>query len=438
MAAAGSRGGRINNPVGGGARAGKPGVGGAYKPIKIVLKGQSWNLEDNVRLSIGRLSTNEIYLNDPMVSSRHALIVGDSIQDVGSTNGTFLNEKQLPQKQKFKLMAGDKFRCGENTFSVEARGKEDAAADLMRSKRFGPAVTSLASEAAAAAKKDKDMSVEELMDTEFNNIIGHDSLKQQMKQFYKKVQLDKIRAKAGRVEKKAPLYHMIFAGPPGTGKTTMANLISKIMLKMELVKNDKVVFVNNALELLAGYAGQTPKKVDDKVAEAEGGVIFIDEAYSIVKSDEHRQDSFGKEAIETIMKHLDPPTCVFIFAGYEKPMNDFLDVNAGLSRRIPYRYKFDAYTIPQLTQIFEVMCKSKHEVLDEGLLAKIPAMIGRFDESIRLEQNAGLISNWLNFAEMERDDRVDLTAAAKNPALASLLLEEDMEAGFQKLADTLQ
>ena len=88
-------------------------------------------------------------------------------------------------------------------------------------------------------------------------------------------------------------------------------------------------------------------QVDAKVAEAKGGVLFIDEAYSIVK-DKHQKDSFGKEAIETIMKHMDPPSCVFIFAGYQAQMEEFLKVNDGLNRRIPYRYNFDAYNEGQL------------------------------------------------------------------------------------------
>ena len=139
------------------------------------------------------------------------------------------------------------------------------------------------------------------------------------------------------------------------GKTTMANVVAKLLLRMGLVRSESVVFVNNSLELLGSYVGQTPQKVDAKVVEAAGGVLFIDEAYSIVKEGGGRDgssgSSFGKEAIDTLMKHLDPPTCVMIFAGYSKEMEDFLSVNPGLARRIPYRYTFNAYSHDQLMQV---------------------------------------------------------------------------------------
>lgn len=111
------------------------------------------------------------------------------------------------------------------------------------------------------------------------------------------------------------------------------------------------------------------------------------QAYSIVK--ERDKDSFGKEAIETIMKHLDPPTCVFIFAGYQKPMDDFLQVNQGLARRIPYRYNFHAYNDSDLTKIFSVMCDAKAEILGPDVLANFPKLLAQVSPHQRATQNAG-------------------------------------------------
>jgi SpoVK/Ycf46/Vps4 family AAA+-type ATPase len=221
-----------------------------------------------------------------------------------------------------------------------------------------------------------------------------------------------------------------------SGKTTMANVVAKIMLKMKLMQTDKVVFVNNPLELLAGYVGQTPAKVDAKVEEARGGCLFIDEAYSILKDgsnaggsgkESSSSGSFAREAIDTIMKHLDPPSCTFIFAGYEKPMSEFLKMNEGLSRRIPYRFHFEPYTVQQLAAIFRVMCDAKGEMLAEGVAEKIEKMLQSLPEQQLLQQNAGLVSNWLSFAQMERDDRVDVDDATRNPDLASTLEAQDLE-----------
>lgn len=144
---------------------------------------------------------------------------------------------------------------------------------------------------------------------------------------------------------------------------------------------------------------------------------------------------FGREAIDTIMKHMDPPTVVFIFAGYEKPMEDFLRVNEGLARRIPYRYSFEAYTIDQLCQIFRVMCDSKGEMLESGVADEIPKMLASVDESMLGTQNAGLIGNWLSFAQGERDDRVDIDEALANPDLASTLAASDLFAALGRVKE---
>ena len=147
----------------------------------------------------------------------------------------------------------------------------------------------------------------------------------------------------------------------------------------------------------------------------------------------HQKDSFGKEAIETLMKHMDPPSCVIILAGYEKPMEAFLKVNPGLARRLPYRYSFTPYTCQQLSDILEVMCASKGEVLDVGVQENVVPMLQSLSGKQRAEQNAGLCSNWVSFAQIERDDRIDIAEARRNPAIASLLKLEDFVKALDKV-----
>lgn len=214
----------------------------------------------------------------------------------------------------------------------------------------------------------------------------------------------------------------------------MANLVAKLLLEMKLVENSNVVFVNNSLELLGSYVGQTPAKVDAKVAEAAGGVLFIDEAYSIVKEGGSREgSSFGKEAIDTIMKHLDPPSCVFIFAGYEAEMEQFLAVNPGLARRIPYRYSFKPYDHEQLQAIFNVMCETKGETLAPGCSQAFQSVLSSLPDTLLQDQNAGLVWNWLAFAQMERDDRIDLNEAVRNPSIASTIEVCDVQKAAEKV-----
>jgi stage V sporulation protein K len=404
------------------------GAGAASKALKLCYKGSEVAIE-NARLSVGRALDAAIRIDDAEISRNHFIVSNGFCSDNRSSNGTAVNGTKLLNGRRWKLQADDKVRIGTHELSVKAGSP--AKDELSRSKRFPNMNTREIAEQMDEKRREDGMSCEQLMTSEFEKIIGHDKLKKQLWQFYKKVQLDEVRASNNRLPDTSRLFHMLFMGPPGTGKTTMANLVAKVMVKMKLIQNDKVVFVNNALELCAQYAGQTPKRVDDKVAEAKGGVLFIDEAYSIVK--ENDRDSFGKEAIETLMKHLDPPSCVFIFAGYEKPMNDFLRVNQGLERRIPYRYKFDGYDVASLVQIFAKMAESKGEKLASGVSDRLPALIESVAAHQRATQNAGMIMNWLSFAQIERDDRVDIDAATKNPALASLLLLVDLENGLVKV-----
>lgn len=169
--------------------------------------------------------------DDPLVSGNHCELTNGFALDNGSTNGTSLNGAPLKVGVKKMLKAGDKLQVGDRILRIETGAVRQASGDqqdLSRSKKFIGGVVPEgdkkddASASAAAANKESDedakLSVEELMDKEFARIIGHDGLKKQLRQFYKKVQLDQIRIKAGKEKDAKRLYHMIFSGPPGTGQ----------------------------------------------------------------------------------------------------------------------------------------------------------------------------------------------------------------------------
>lgn len=225
----------------------------------------------------------------------------------------------------------------------------------------------------------------------------------------------------------------------GTGKTTMAKVMAKIMVKMGLLETSRVVFVNNALELIGGHVGHTAPRVDSKCKEAAGGVLFIDEAYSIASKpgSSDSTGSFHREAIDTIMKNLDPPTCVIIFAGYKKEMEVFLEENQGLARRIPFRYTFEPYSPKDLTNILLHMVISKGESVEQGMGRKLEKLLReKIPQKMREIQNAGLMGNWLTFAQMHRDSNLDLKLAQESPHLACHLSLDNFKGSLERLLKT--
>lgn len=161
--------------------------------------------------------------------------------------------------------------------------------------------------------------------------------------------------------------HTAIYGPPGTGKTEVAELLGAIFSKMGILKKNKFKKVTRA-DLIAGYLGQTAIKTADVIKECLGGVLFIDEAYSL--GTKEKKDSFSKECIDTLCEALSnhKSDLMVIIAGYEKELNDcFFNMNPGLNSRFNWRYKIDAYTSEQMTQIYEKKIKDNGWMLQEPI-----------------------------------------------------------------------
>lgn len=203
-------------------------------------------------------------------------------------------------------------------------------------------------------KKDDDQeeSLEDLLN-ELNELIGLAGVKEEVSSLVNILKINKLRESRGF---KVPQVskHLVFLGNPGTGKTTVARLLSKIYKKLGVLEKGQLVEVDRS-GLVAGYVGQTAIKTQEKNNEAMGGVLFIDEAYTLAKG----ENDFGQESIDTLLKAMEDQRedFVVIVAGYSEPMNRFLESNPGLKSRFNKSITFEDYSPNELLDIFELFCK---------------------------------------------------------------------------------
>ena len=203
------------------------------------------------------------------------------------------------------------------------KGKEEESDD----EDEGPEPEPLTAEELAAAEKE--------MDEELGKLVGMQSVKDNMKKLCKQLSLDIKRKQEGQATLDA-IRHMIFTGNPGVGKTTVSRLVAKLFNKLGVASKDTVVEVQKG-DLVAGYVNQTSMKTKNKIKEAKGGILFVDEAYQLTQNLMRGQTDFAGEAIDEMMKvmnNVGRKTTTFVFADYKKEMDEFVSYNAGIESRI--------------------------------------------------------------------------------------------------------
>ncbi|MCM3627606.1 AAA family ATPase [Paenibacillus glycanilyticus] len=191
---------------------------------------------------------------------------------------------------------------------------------------------------------------------ELEPMVGMDTVKALIYEVYALLYITRMRSEAG-LSGGSHVYHMIFKGNPGTGKTTIARIVAKLFQKMGVLAKGHLIEVERA-DLVGEYIGHTAQKTRDMVRKAIGGVLFVDEAYSLARGGEK---DFGKEAIDTLVKAMEDHRnqFVLILAGYPAEIDHFLLTNPGLPSRFPIQIDFPDYSIDQLIQISELMAKDR-------------------------------------------------------------------------------
>ena len=256
---------------------------------------------------------------------------------------------------------------------------------------------------------------------EINELVGLAPVKEYVFGLADNLQVQQRRAAAGL--KTASLsMHMIFTGNPGTGKTTIARLVAKYLKAIGALKGGQLVEVTRA-DLVGRYTGHTAPLTNSVIESALGGVLFIDEAYSLYRGE---QDSFGLEAIDTLVKGMEDhrDELVVILAGYTKEMEIFLTANSGLASRFPNKIEFPDYTAEELLQITHVQAKNKGYRLAESCTQPLLGYYARWQAAdARTAGNGRLARNTLEKAIFHQSRRLVAEPAAE----LDLLLPSDLE-----------
>lgn len=212
------------------------------------------------------------------------------------------------------------------------------------------------------------------LEVELAKIIGLDNVKNFLRELRSQLRIQEQRKKAGLPVGALGTLHMVFKGNPGTGKTTIARIVGELLYQLGVLNKNKVVEVDRS-QVVAGYVGQTAIKTREKIEEALGGVLFIDEAYTLVQ-DANSGSGFGTEAINTILKGMEDhrEDLVVILAGYTDEMEEFMKVNPGLSSRFTNKIMFEDYTVHELLEIAKLMYEHNQYFLTKGAVEKLTSI----------------------------------------------------------------
>ncbi len=210
---------------------------------------------------------------------------------------------------------------------------------------------------------------------ELENVARLDGIKRQVREHAKYIKFLQHRKKSGFKEEEEINIHSVFSGNPGTGKTTVAAMMGMLYHKMGLLSKGHVHTVDR-VDLVGEYIGQTAPKVKKVIDQARGGVLFIDEAYALARTNDDSKD-FGREVIEILVKEMSngPGDLAIIVAGYPKEMKHFMDSNPGLKSRFKLFYDFKDYLPQELYQIADIACSKKEVRLTPGARKELEYMI---------------------------------------------------------------
>lgn len=298
----------------------------------------------------------------------------------------------------------------------KASAEGDSKTEVRQQTKTQQAQTQQQTETQQAQAEEKKPETDPMED--LNELIGLTGIKHDVRELYDFTKIQKLRKDAGM--KTVPVsMHLVFTGNPGTGKTTVARILARLYKQIGVLSTGQLVECDRS-GLVAGYVGQTAVKTQKKIEEAMGGVLFIDEAYSLARSADQGTD-FGQETIDTILKAMEDhrDEFVVIVAGYTKPMETFIHSNPGLQSRFNKFIEFPDYTVDELLAIFDLNCRKYEYVPDPEAREQVKTLL--------MLRKAQMPENFANAREVRNLFETIITNQARRIAVLEHPTKEEMQ-----------
>ena len=278
----------------------------------------------------------------------------------------------------------------------------------------------------AETENEKAEKLEELLE-KLNSLIGLENVKHQVGSLVNLVRVQKMREKQG-MKTSDVSKHMVFMGNPGTGKTTVARMLAEIYKYLGVLRKGQLVEVDRS-GLVRGYVGQTATRVQEVGEEALGGILFIDEAYSLTVN--KGKGDFGQEAVDTLLKAMEDhrKDLIVIVAGYTDLMDQFLESNPGLRSRFNNFIRFDDYTAEQMMDILKMnLAEQEYKLSDDAQKAAYEMLKKRENNKPENFANARDVRNFMEHAIMNQASRiVKMNHAGEDREILGTIETEDLQ-----------